>query len=383
MTDAIHIKTNPDVLRWARESLVISKPNAAKSIAITLNRLDQIESGQKSPSMDELKAMAKAYKRTVATLLLQSVPAEKPMPKDHRTVNSEILNKFHDKTILAVRKARALLISLLELREELGLSLQRFSVHATMNDSPAELARALRQQWGLDEIRQVDNANLALGAYIEKIESLGIAVFQLSMPQDGLRGFSLIDESIPIIAIKRGGEPHTAKIFTLFHELGHVILNEGGICNIDFNINEQQVEKWCNAFAAEILVPTAELLNSEIVRRYIANNQKFWTRKDLSELAAKFHVGLLSMLRCILDNNLTTANYYKEKHQAWNKPSFGISKTHEGRNLPKETLNERGRTYFSLAFKAYDQNKIDLKDLSDFLGLRLSYIPRARQLLNA
>ena len=44
------------------------------------------------------------------------------------------------------------------------------------------------------------------------------------------------------------------------------------------------------------------------------------------------------------------------------------------------TLKEKGRTYVSPAFSAYDQNRIDLKDLSDFLGVKLSYIPKTRQL---
>ena len=62
---------------------------------------------------------------------------------------------------------------------------------------------------------------IVLDAYIEKIELLGVAVFQMSLTQDKLRGFSIVDEEIPIIGIKRGGEKPTSKILTLFHELGH------------------------------------------------------------------------------------------------------------------------------------------------------------------
>ena len=88
------------------------------------------------------------------------------------------------------------------------------------------------------------------------------------------------------------------------------------------------------------------------------------------------------MLRSLLEKQLTTKAFYKEKHEKWNKPQFGRSKNPEGRNIAKETIKEKGRTYISLAFSAFDQNRIDLKDLSDFLGIRLSYIPRTRQLLN-
>jgi len=84
-----------------------------------------------------------------------------------------------------------------------------------------------------------------------------------------------------------------------------------------------------------------------------------------------------------LENNLTTPSFYQEKHQAWNKPTFARSKNPEGRNPAKDTIKEKGRTYISLAFSAFDKNRIDLKDLSDYLGVKLSYIPKTRQLLNS
>jgi len=383
MAEKIHIKTNPEVLKWARDSLVLSKPKAAESIRISISRLEQLEKGEKFPSMDELKSMAKTYNRTVATLLLQKPLKEKPLPKDRRTIDSAKLDIFHEKTIMAVRKARALVSSLIELKEEAGLPIQPFQLSANIEESPVAIAEILRKEWKLDEYRQLENVNEALDAYIEHVESLGVAIFQLSLTQDNLRGFSLIDEKMPVIAIKRGGEQPTSKIFTLFHELGHILLNEGSICDINFDPNAKQIEKWCNAFAAELLVPSAQLLQMNLVRKYASNNEKKWTKKDLIELANHFHVGPLAILRCLLENNLTTSTFYKEKHDIWNKPAYGISKTPEGRNIPKETINERGHAYISLAFKAFDQNKIDLKDLSDFLGVKLSHIPKTRQLLNA
>ncbi|MBC7381878.1 MAG: hypothetical protein H7296_02660, partial [Bacteroidia bacterium] len=144
-----------------------------------------------------------------------------------------------------------------------------------------------------------------------------------------------------------------------------------------------QIEKWCNAFSAELLIPTSELLQMNIVIEQKLKGEKIWGKKELIELGNRFHVGPLAILRSLLENKLTTLAYYKDRHQAWNKPSFGRAKHPEGRNIAKETIKEKGRTYISLAFSAFDQNRIDLKDLSDFLGVRLSYIPKTRQLLNA
>jgi Zn-dependent peptidase ImmA (M78 family)/DNA-binding XRE family transcriptional regulator len=383
MKEIIHIDVNHEMLKWARETIVLSKTNAAEGIGISLRRLEQLEEGEKRPTLDELKSMSKAYKRTVATLLLRKLPKEKPLPTDRRTVDSKEMDKFHEKTIIAVRKARALVQSFIELKQEAGISTPLFQYKATLNDPPSQIAELIRREWQLGEIRNLDNINQALDGYIEKVESNNVAVFQLSLTQDNLRGFSMTDEAMPIIGIKRGGEPASAKIFTLFHELGHILLNEGGICDITFDSNAQIIEKWCNAFAAEILIPSSELLQSDIVTQQASIGNKIWAKKDLIDLATIFHVGPLAILRRLLEHKLTTTDFYEEKHKAWNKPSFGRAKVPEGRNIPKETIKEKGRPYINLAFKAFDQNKIDLKDLSDLLGVKLSYIPKTRQLINA
>lgn len=376
------IPVNSVVLIWAREALALSRSVAAERSGIALKRLAQLENSEKQPTLDELRLLSKTYRRTIATLLLSRPPKEKPLPIDRRTVDSKFIGNFHEKTILAIRKARALSMSLMELKNEAGLSIPKLQLRATIDDNFRKIARWVREFLQLHEVREFDNINLALDTYIEKVESLGIAVFQLSLTQDGVRGFSIVDEAIPIIGIKRGGESTTAKIFTLFHELGHILLNAGGICDLSENTT-QDIEKWCNGFAAEVLIPTAELLKQDIVKAQSLKGEKIWPRQDLIHLGQIFHVGPLAILRTLLENSLTTSEFYKMKHEAWNKPSFGRSKTPEGRNVAKETIKEKGRTYISLAFKAFDQNRIDLKDLSDYLGVKLSYIPRTRQLLSA
>lgn len=381
MKDNIYIEVNHKVLVWARESLALTRNQVSEKTSITAKRLIQLEEG-KQPTLDELKELSKTYKRTIATLLLAKPPKEKPLPTDRRTIDSKDLGNFHEKTIMAVRKARALAQSFVELRQELGIEIPKFSLSASIQEQPQVVAAKIRKHLNLDELREIENVNHALEAYIEKVESLGVAIFQLSLTQDKLRGFSIVDDVMPIIGIKRGGEQATAKIFTLFHELGHILLNEGGLCDLSEKTSIE-IEKWCNAFSAEVLIPTSELLLMEVVLEQRHNNNKIWAKKDLVELGNYFHVGPLAILRSLLENKLTTPVFYKEKHQAWNKPQFGRAKHPEGKNIAKETIREKGRTYISLAFSAYDQNRIDLKDLSDFLGIRLSYIPKTRQLMNA
>jgi Zn-dependent peptidase ImmA (M78 family)/DNA-binding XRE family transcriptional regulator len=382
MKDNVHINVNHEVLVWARESLAQTRAQAAESTGISPKRIIQLESGEKLPTLEELKALSKAYKRTIATLLLKKPPKEKPIPADRRTVDSKELGRFHEKTIMAVRKARALAQSYVELREEMGNPFRPYNLSASLEDSPQDVAGKIRQHLRLDEIRKVDNIQVALEAYIERIESLGVAVFQLSLTQDNVRGFAIVDDIIPIIGIKRGSEQPHSKTFTLFHELGHILLNEGAISDLSLN-PKWELEKWCNAFAAEVLVPASELLQMKILREYQQKGQKIWAKKDLVDLANHFHIGPLAMLRSLLENGFITKDFYRDKHEKWNKPQFGRTKNPEGRNLAKEAVQEKGKTYIALAFNAFDQNRINIKDLSDFLGVKLSYIPKTRQLLNA
>ena len=382
MANIIHIEINHRLLIWARESIAMSKNQASERTGISGSRLSQLEGGNKKPTLDELKELAKVYKRTLATLLLSEPPKEKPLPKDRRSVNSKDIGKFHEKTIIAVRKTRALAQSYVELRQELGIQIPNFKISASLKNNPKDVAKKVSDVLHISEVREISNINLALDSYIEKVESLGIAVFQLTLTKDNLRGLSIVDDVVPIIGIKRGQEPAHSKTFTLFHELGHVILNQGGLCDLSLN-SDIEIEKWCNSFAAGILIPKEDLIQSEIVNNQRNSGNKIWNKMDLIKLGSIFHVGPLAILRSLLDNKLTTTAFYNEKHIAWNKPQFGRAKESKGRELHKESLQERGRTYVSLAFSAFDQNRIDLKDLSDFLGLKISYIPKTRQLLTA
>src|ERR1035437_1040495 len=98
MADTIHIQVNHKLLIWARESIALSKNQASERTGISANRITKLEDGDKKPTLDELKELAKAYKRTIATLLLSEPPKEKPLPKDRRTVNSKEIGSFHEKT---------------------------------------------------------------------------------------------------------------------------------------------------------------------------------------------------------------------------------------------------------------------------------------------
>ncbi len=68
---------------------MLQKKCGKQESGISSKRLIQLEEGEKQPRLEELKELSKAYKRTIATLLLTEPPKEKPLPTDRRTIDSK------------------------------------------------------------------------------------------------------------------------------------------------------------------------------------------------------------------------------------------------------------------------------------------------------
>lgn len=131
------------------------------------------------------------------------------------------------------------------------------------------------------------------------IESLGILVFKSSycgsntkatLDISEFRGFAIIDDYAPLIFIN-GNDSFSAQNFTIIHELAHILVNQGGIsqdCVSDLT-NEKRIESWCNEFAAEFLVPDAEL--------FFDSSSSIDLKVQVDELAKNFKVSSLVILR--------------------------------------------------------------------------------------
>ena len=87
-----------------------------------------------------------------------------------------------------------------------------------------------------------------------------------------MRGLSIAYESFPIIALNRKDEP-SVRLFTLFHELVHILSRTSGICN-DMNQDKaqiSQIELFCNKIAGLALVSTIQLKqnkNISLIQQY-------------------------------------------------------------------------------------------------------------------
>ncbi len=108
----------------------------------------------------------------------------------------------------------------------------------------------------------------------------------------------------------------SAKTFTLAHELAHLVLGETGVDDATFETRVPAtdaapgIERWCNEFAAEFLVPLADLSNSKPG----ASGDR---QSDANVLARRFKVSTLVVLRRMWDAGwFATWDAYRDVYEA-------------------------------------------------------------------
>jgi len=377
---SFNVSVEPAVLIWARKSIGMSINAAAKKIkGITIDTIKEWEKkdGAVKPTFAQIEKLSTVYRRPLSAFLLPAPPKEPPFPTDFRTTLPSIEKQpLNPKTHLSIRKARRFQYSAIELIKELGEESKKLSIKANPSDNPETLAEKVRIQFGIKEFLRSTSftKEIALEEWIRILENNGILVFQIGITMNKeIRGFSLIDEDIPVIVLRRSDET-SAKIFTLFHELAHLLLREGGIC--DMEESDISHEKFCNHFAGAFLVPKGKLLNHPVVKANAETRE--WPENFLRDIARDFNVSKEVVLRRLLILGLTTKSYYLKKHKEWKskyKEPFGRGKKDE----IKICLKERGKKYISMAFNAYERRKIDVMGLADYLGVTSDKIPRVKE----
>jgi Zn-dependent peptidase ImmA (M78 family) len=142
----------------------------------------------------------------------------------------------------------------------------------------------------------------ALRKFVEHAEDAGVLVMVSGVVLNNthrkldtaeFRGFAIADTLAPVVFIN-GADTKSGQMFTLAHELVHIWAGESALSNGQpRQLHGNATELWCNAVAAEILVPIALM------------REAFDPRADLQlemqRLARRFKVSTLVILRRIHD----------------------------------------------------------------------------------
>ena len=355
----------PALITWARARAGISIEDAGK----TFKRIQAWEDGESFPTYPQLEQLADAFKVPIAVFFFPEPPDVPDISRTFRTLPDTEFDQIPSRVQLLLRKAKALQLNLMELTggrptsERLVTRDLTFAANVNLREM-TEQARAYlgvsledQQRWGDDDT--------ALKHWRKALLDAGIYVFKDAFRIEEFSGFCLYDDIFPIIYVNNSSAK-TRQMFTLFHELAHLLFHTSGIDTIHDEYiprladEAKRIEVLCNRFAAEFLLPDHAF--NAAVRGLPA------TEVTAERVAAVFHVSREVVFRRFLDRGLIDQRTYNEASARW------AAQTHAGGGPGGDyywtKLAYLGRDYVALALSQYRQNRIDDRQLADYLDTK-------------
>lgn len=379
----------PEVIAWARKLDYITIDDAAKAVTVKRDKIVAWEQGESLPSINQAKKLAKKYRVPFVYFFLPSPPDKYKRPKntDYRTFTYEAFlpNDQSSKLSFLIRDVMDRRDVMLEMYSELNYKTSPFDAIIDL-EKRDELAIAsyIRDLIGLSKEKQFKfrKTDEAFKFYLDTFEKLGILVFQAAgIDPVEMRGMSIYENIFPIIVVNRKDEI-SARIFTMFHELVHILSRTPGICDTMYNFNSKttkEIELICNRIAAKILVPE-ELLNAS---PHLSNIKKYgWDDEYIRSIARDFAVSREVIIGRLHEMNIIKLDFYLKKLRLYSEEYADYSEKKKNSSngfLPPSTdiSSQVGKLYARTVLSAFNQEIITPKVASGYLsGLRLQHFDK-------
>lgn len=369
----------PIILKWARERAGYSLQQIAKAMKKDIRVVQAWETGEDAPTYVQLEKLAyQLYKRPIALFFFQKPPDEPDLERSFRTLPDFEMKSLDPDTHYALRYARSMQLALAELNEGVNPAKRKIFVDVKFEEKSSvdRVADQIRKLLNVDTEQQASwkNIDQALKSWRDKIEEAGVYVFKRSFEQNDISAFCLLDTEFPIIYLNNGN-PKTRQVFSLFHELAHVLLHVNCITKQDQDYirslpnNERGIEEICNRLASECLVPSVDFRDR--IRNISVDEN------SVSSLAQVYKVSKEVVLRKLMDNGAVDKNYYQLKIAEWSK--------HKEKSKPgggdyyKTQATYLGNRYLSLVFSKYRVGQLSIEQVADYFGVKAKSVPGIEQ----
>lgn len=332
---SIALLYNPQLIKEAAEA-------AGDFVWQKFPTLDKWITEEKAPSVNQLADFAKNVNVPFGYFFLRKMPEkERTVPLFRTGSGNPVFDYSFDleETIDTIKMRQDWVSEFLKSENEESLY---FVGSVTLTDSVKVVAQQIREAIFLPEYwaSQMPNRDMVLRELIQKIEASGVFVVMNGvignnthrpLDRNEFQGFALSDPYAPFIFLN-GKDYQAAKIFTLMHELVHIWLGISAISDQDNMLpSTDKTEEFCNAVAAELLVPENELKK---ITKQLSGKQDM-----INRLASNFKVSTVVIARRLLDVGLMSRkdffSFYKEEKKKWD-------------NAPK---NDGGTFYASQPYK--------------------------------
>ena len=366
------IKVNNDILVWARQELNITQEEVADRMGRNIEDIINWEEGKDYPTYAQLEKLAYTiYKRPLAVFFFPNIPN---IPKNNgkfRTLDNEIFNEIPTRIIELMNQARVMQLNLQELDSNSRIRITELE----LDIHEQNFYEKLRDVLGVDlELqKKAKNMSDAFEMWRSAFYECGVYVFKEAFKDNSFSGLCLYDIKYPVIYINNSMS-YSRQIFTLFHELCHILIKTSGIdkANDDYisrlELDNRKLEMICNMFAGKFLVPTNDLLK-------LIDNVEI-NEKNIEKLSKKYSVSRDVILRKLLDMGKISKEAYEKKHSDYQEEMYRKPINSGGGNYYNTKKAYLGENYINDVCSNYYSGKIDLYETANYLNVRVEAIPQ-------
>ena len=363
---------NPDLIRWARKRAGYS----LKAAEAHFRDIGAWESRQKAPTYVQLENVADRFGVPVSVLFFPEPPDVPEPSRSFRTLPEVEFAALPPRMHLLVRKAQAFQISLAELTEGRNPAEQPILRSSYGTGPDPEQVRA-RLGVSLADQRGWSDPATAFKEWRNALYDTGVFVFKDAFREPDYCGFSIYDDELPVIYVN-SSQAATRQIFTLFHELGHLLHETSGLDPVPAEVlhrlpdPSRDVEIRCNRFAADLLLPPSEL------DRLMTSERP--SESAAARIADDFNLSREMVYRHFLDRDWITQEAYQDARERWN---VAPAKSGAGGDSNRTLVSYLGTQYLEMAFAQYYRNRLDQHGLAEALGVKPARLPKLESLLYA
>ena len=364
------VPINSKLLKWAIKESGYGLEDVADRLQVSPDDIRAWILDQSKPRLTQFRKIAVFLKQPEALFFLseppqlqQSLPAFRhPRGDEHRDLNPRERR--------CIREAQRLQRGISWMLGEMGRAPEALP-KVRIGSDPERAAKAARHRLGVTPETQIEYASesKAQHGWRAALEASGILVLLLPLGDKSTRGFSLYDDRAPLIAANTSGWNATARIFTFLHEYGHLVTRTSSICveGRHPTTHGDEVERWCEAFAAAVLLPWTTIESLLTEQRGWQRDSQVRKLEDVSWLARKLNVSLRATAIRLIEKGVAEWSLYHEIPPSSDHQVRGGGG--EGRHRPQIRVDEYGKRTARVLLDALEDDVISTTDAMGYLNV--------------